>query len=77
MLGNRGREEPMATDPEVLALNQRAASAMSAPHQLAVVPAASPLFAKPAALEAVRVLAREWLAQSLRPSDSPPASPMP
>ena len=25
----------------------------------------------------IRDLAREWLAQSLRPSDSPPASPMP
>jgi hypothetical protein len=67
----------MATDPEVLALNQRAASAMTAPHPLAVVPAASPLFAEAGALEAVRDLAREWLAQSLRPADSPPASPMP
>jgi putative phosphoribosyl transferase len=47
-------------DLEVLALNQQAASAMTAPHHLAVVRGASHLFPEPGALEAVCSLARDW-----------------
>ncbi|MEB3316617.1 MAG: dienelactone hydrolase family protein [Cyanobacteriota bacterium] len=66
-----------AADPEVLALNQRALAAMTAPHHLAVVPGASHLFAEPGALEAVCVLTRECFAHSLSPANAHPASPSP
>jgi putative phosphoribosyl transferase len=47
-------------DREVLALNQRAADTMTAPHHVAVVSGASHLFPEPGALEAVCRLARDW-----------------
>ena len=52
-------------DPEVLALNQVAASTMVAPHHLAVVPGASHLFEEAGALPRVISLAREWFDEHL------------
>jgi pimeloyl-ACP methyl ester carboxylesterase len=63
-------------DSEVLALNQQAASAMTAPHRLSVIPGASHLFPEAGALEAVCVLARDWFSEHLRRPADRPASPM-
>lgn len=53
-------------DRDVLALNQQAIAAMTAPHRLAVVPGASHLFAEPGALETVTALAKEWFCDHMR-----------
>ncbi len=54
-------------DRAVLAINQQAASTMTAPHSLRIVPDASHLFAEPGALDAVGELAREWFGHHLGP----------
>jgi putative phosphoribosyl transferase len=53
-------------DPDVLALNQQAPSAMVAPHRLAIVPGASHLFVEPGALPQVIDLATEWFGAHFR-----------
>lgn len=52
-------------DEEVLALNQRAAAQLQAPHRLVVVPGATHLFEEPGALDAVARLAGEWFSEHL------------
>jgi putative phosphoribosyl transferase len=52
-------------DPEVLALNRRAAAALRCPHRLVVVEGAGHLFEEPGALEAVARLAAGWLEEHL------------
>ncbi|MEY7972494.1 dienelactone hydrolase family protein [Saccharomonospora xinjiangensis] len=52
-------------DTQVLRLNEQAASRMSAPHELRIVPNATHLFEKPGALEAVADLAGEWFTRHL------------
>jgi putative phosphoribosyl transferase len=47
-------------DPEVLALNRRAAQSLRAPHQVEVVAGAGHLFMERGTLEAVAELARDW-----------------
>jgi dienelactone hydrolase len=56
-------------DDQVLALNREAATAMRAPHHLAVVPDASHLFEEPGALQQVADLARNWFQQHLLAQD--------
>jgi pimeloyl-ACP methyl ester carboxylesterase len=52
-------------DQEVLALNQRAAALMRAPHQVAVVPRAGHLFEEPGALGTVAEAAGDWFERHL------------
>ncbi|CAM2935820.1 dienelactone hydrolase family protein [Saccharomonospora xinjiangensis] len=52
-------------DTQVLRLNEQAASRMSAPHELRIVPNATHLFEEPGALEAVADLAGEWFTRHL------------
>jgi dienelactone hydrolase len=52
-------------DRQVLRLNEDVAEAMSAPHQLRVVPGASHLFSEPGALEQVATWAASWFAAYL------------
>jgi putative phosphoribosyl transferase len=52
-------------DRQVLRLNEDVAEAMSAPHQLRVVPGASHLFGEPGALEQVATWAASWFAAYL------------
>lgn len=52
-------------DPEVRALNERAAAAMTAQVQIAIVPGATHLFEEPGALDAVVRLATGWLDRNL------------
>ena len=52
-------------DPEVLALNRRAAAALRCPHRLVVVEGAGHLFEEPGALDAVARLAAGWLEEHL------------
>jgi pimeloyl-ACP methyl ester carboxylesterase len=47
-------------DPAGLPANQEAAARLSAPHRLAVIPGAGPLFDEPGALEEVAHLAGSW-----------------
>ena len=58
-------------DPDVLALNQRAADMLCCPHRLIVVKGAGHLFEEPGTLNAVAELASDWFTAHL------PASPMP
>jgi putative phosphoribosyl transferase len=52
-------------DPEVLALNRRAAARLTAEHEVVVVPGATHLFPEPGALEEVVDRTLEWLARWL------------
>jgi len=54
-------------DETVLDLNRRAASRLSAPHELVIVPGATHLFEDPGALDAVARLAADWFSQQLGP----------
>lgn len=53
-------------DPVVLDLNREAASRLTAPHQLEVVPGATHLFEEPGALDVVADLAAAWFTIHLR-----------
>jgi putative phosphoribosyl transferase len=53
-------------DPEVLMLNEKAMSQMTAPVELQVVPGATHLFEEPGALEKVAELAGDWFLRYLR-----------
>jgi dienelactone hydrolase len=68
-------------DRQVLALNQRAASRLAAPHELGVIPGAGHLFEEPGALDAVARLAGGWFSRHLQGgaerSYDPGASPAP
>lgn len=59
-------------DPQVLTLNQQAATRLNAEHELRVVPGASHLFEEDGALEEVAEHAAEWFERHLI---DPPASP--
>ncbi|HSO98992.1 MAG TPA: phosphoribosyltransferase family protein [Solirubrobacteraceae bacterium] len=52
-------------DPDVLALNQRAAEMLRCPHRLIVVEGAGHLFEEPGTLEAVAELASDWFTAHL------------
>lgn len=52
-------------DPEVLALNRRAAAMLHCPHRLAVVEGAGHLFEDPGTLETVAELAADWFGDHL------------
>lgn len=52
-------------DTEVIELNRQAASRMSAPRELRIVPHATHLFEEPGTLEEVATLACEWFLQHL------------
>lgn len=52
-------------DTQVQRLNEQAASRLSAPHELRIVPNATHLFEEPGALEAVADLAGEWFTRHL------------
>ena len=52
-------------DEQVISLNVQAAAVLTAPHELAVVPAASHLFEEPGAIEQVSDLASAWFRQHL------------
>jgi dienelactone hydrolase len=52
-------------DPEVLALNRVALSALRPPKRLEIVPGATHLFAEPGALEQVAGLASDWFVHQL------------
>jgi putative phosphoribosyl transferase len=54
-----------ALDWQVIGLNQLAASRMTAPHELAIVPGATHLFEEPGTLERVADLAAEWFVRYL------------
>lgn len=54
-------------DTTVLELNRRAAAAMQAPWELAVVPGASHLFEEPGTLQMAAELARDWFLRYLAP----------
>lgn len=54
-------------DHTVLELNRQAASAMTAPCQIAVVPGATHLFEEPGTLAQAATLAREWFTDHLTP----------
>jgi len=54
-------------DHEVLDLNRRAASMMSAPVEIEVVPGATHLFEEPGTLERVAELASQWFVRYLEP----------
>ncbi len=56
-------------DEPVLEFNRRAAAALTAPRELAVVPGAGHLFEEPGALEQVAALARDWFLRHLSPRD--------
>lgn len=58
-------------DPDVLALNQRAAAMLRCPHRLAVVEGAGHLFAEPGTLEAVARLAADWFTGNLAAASAP------
>lgn len=55
-------------DPEVLALNRRAAARLAAPHRLEVVAGASHLFEEPGCLERVAERAGDWFSEHLQPA---------
>ncbi len=57
-------------DFEVLRCNREAATRLSVPHALQVVPEAAHLFEEPGALEQVALLARDWFLQHLAGSHS-------
>jgi putative phosphoribosyl transferase len=57
-------------DTTVLALNQRAAEALNAEHELVVIPRATHLFEEPGALDEVARLAGDWFAKAMEPSRS-------
>lgn len=59
-------------DPEVLALNRRAASALRAAWALEIVPGATHLFEEPGALERVAELTVDWFARHLQPAEPAP-----
>jgi putative phosphoribosyl transferase len=52
-------------DEQVISLNVQAAAVLTAPHELAVVPAAGHLFEEPGAIEQVSDLASAWFRQHL------------
>jgi putative phosphoribosyl transferase len=52
-------------DTQVLALNQKAAAALTAPHRIVVIPGATHLFEEPGALEKVAAHAAEWFSEHL------------
>jgi dienelactone hydrolase len=52
-------------DTEVISLNEQAARALRAPHQLELVAGATHLFEEPGALDEVSRLAREWFVEHL------------
>ncbi|MCJ8506044.1 dienelactone hydrolase family protein [Kocuria flava] len=52
-------------DPEVLALNRRAAQVLHCPHRLVVVPGATHLFEEPGTLAQAAELARDWFTDHL------------
>jgi dienelactone hydrolase len=54
-------------DATVLDLNRAAATRLAAPHEIAVVPGATHLFAEPGALDHVARLAGEWFERHLGP----------
>jgi predicted phosphoribosyltransferase/dienelactone hydrolase len=54
-----------ARDPEVLALNRRAAAMLRCPHRLVVIDGADHLFTQPGTLETVARLAAEWFHERL------------
>ena len=58
-------------DPDVLALNERAAAMLRCPHRLTVVDGASHLFEEPGALERVAELATDWFTAHLSASPTP------
>lgn len=57
-------------DTTVLELNRKAAAAMQAPWELAIVPGATHLFEEPGTLEQAAALARDWFLRYL-PGDTP------
>jgi putative phosphoribosyl transferase len=59
-------------DPEVLALNRRAAQLLRAPHRVEVVEGAGHLFEEPGTLEAVAELAGDWFLTHLAGLAQPP-----
>jgi len=60
-------------DKEVLALNNKALSALNSNSRLVVVPGASHLFEEPGALEDVARLASDWLMRWFKPDIQPKA----
>jgi pimeloyl-ACP methyl ester carboxylesterase len=58
-------------DPQVLAMNRLALSAMKCERQLVIVPGASHLFEEPGALDTVARLARDWFLSHLVPAPHP------
>ncbi len=61
-----------ALDSQVLELNRQAAAAMTAPHELVVVPGATHLFEEPGTLEQVAALARDWFLEYLPQQEANP-----
>jgi len=59
-------------DPEVLALNRRAAQLLRAPHRVEIVEGAAHLFEEPGTLEAVAGLAADWFRAHLAGLPQPP-----
>ncbi|NYF56611.1 dienelactone hydrolase family protein [Micromonospora purpureochromogenes] len=53
-------------DEQVITLNEQAAAALTAPHELRIVPGATHLFEEPGALEQVAADAADWFAAHLR-----------